>query len=212
MIRGPRFLLAFFIALCLIAPAAVTLAMAHRPAESRFAEQRFATLDTLACVEQILAAPAFVQPREDDNARWTRRLNAIAAEIEAAATERDALPESDPEREALTARLANLQRDLVRTRDDASRETEAFLARQAADAFARVQRHATELARARGYTHLIAARAPGAPITPAPSIRALPQQVLARPVLVSPPEDDLTEALRERLEAEGLTPDARPVP
>jgi len=172
---------------------------------------RLATVDVLACVEAVLAAPANVGPREDEHARWARRLDAIGREIESAGAEREGLAPG-PERDRLTARLAQLQRDLVTTRDEAARASETALARQAGEAFERVRRHATEAAAARGYSHLIAARTGTEGPAPASTVRALTQQILARPVLMAPPEDDLTQAVLDRLRAEGLTPDARSAP
>lgn len=182
---------------------------------------RIASIDLFACVEAVIETPAYANPRVDESNRWTRRLAAIETEMNTAAAQLETLAQNDPTRQAITARLAALQRDYLNTRDQAAATTEAIAARQAAEIDTAVRAIATEIAAERGYSHLVASRAPETNIDPSAvnTIRAATQQILARPLLLAPKEHDLTDATLTRLRERGLLvqdpqidPDAPRVP
>lgn len=148
---------------------------------------RIATCDVYAVMQVLVESERYKPARlaEQDKAR--AQLKEIAEQVRAIEARLKGMDPGD-EKTLEVFREFNAKKELFQERQG---ELDEFLGNQFVTAYEEVRKAADAVGERRGYTHVIATRK--ASEKPAADMDRITQQVLSRPVLRSPPADDITE-------------------
>ena len=179
------------------------------------ADARIATVDVYRAMRAYMMRPEFDQARQEQNTKIQTREVELRTRIQANQQKMKILVAGDPELATTQSALeadSQAYRELSQT---AQFEGQKLAVEQSTRAFMAVHRSATELASSRGYTHLMATSlgvddmmTNGAPA--AQSTAQLIQELLARPVLLAPQGDDITDDLMLKMDLLKLEQSASP--
>ncbi|HYF13484.1 MAG TPA: OmpH family outer membrane protein [Phycisphaerales bacterium] len=162
------------------------------------ASVRIATVDVLAVVERMILSPKYAPAREKLQSERSEELRELSDRMRALETRaRDMKPETE-EFKTLAAEFQGIEATFQQRQQAAHGELEALNVKDLTDAYRDVFNAAHELARTQGYTHVIATRA-GEPVFRSNNAAGVVQEMIARPVLVGVPGDDITQRLVEKL-------------
>jgi Skp family chaperone for outer membrane proteins len=209
-------------ALCLagiLTAAAVALTALHagpalaQPAGGALpAAMRIATVDTFDIAQKMMNAPELVKTRNDADATWQPRLQAIEEAARQIDERLRTLQQTDPQVQQLfQQRQAKVQeyQALLEQRQQALEKSNSD---QLIEVYLQLRAAVGEIAAARGYTHVLSTGSANRHIDTVTVADTL-QQVMARPVLVYPAGDDITGAVIEKLGIqEQPAPAAQPAP
>lgn len=159
---------------------------------------RVATVDTWALVQRMLNTEAYQPAREALGAEWTGKLESRQAQLEQLRNEIEQLAPTDAARQPLIQKFQGLFQEFERTGRDAQTAFEKLAADQAIEAFGKIRDEAVKLAKDKGYSHLLAGRM-DSEVVSADNVGTVTQEILARPILLAPEADDLTETIRVAL-------------
>jgi len=189
--------------LCTVA-AVLGLGLAFRDGNAALAQQnpapaalRIATVDIYTVVDKLMQSPESKKAQDDLKSKWEPRLEALQNDLRKIDADLQALPQSDPR----VQDVMKSGRDKQAEYDKAAQDYEALNARQLVDAYTLVRDGANRLATAKGYTHVFVNRPPERPIDTKNLGNTL-QEFFARPVIKSPPGDDLTRDVAAELKVE----------
>ncbi|GAB4384005.1 MAG: hypothetical protein Kow0022_05310 [Phycisphaerales bacterium] len=163
-------------------------------------ESRIATVDVIQILQEMLRTPEYFDPREELRARSEQELKDLQNGILRIRGELQLVtPEERATRgQQLYNEMQQKQQEYERTANQRLAEFQAYSGDQAASAYEKIYKTAVSIAEKEGYTHVLATRA-GAAMDERESIATVTQGILARPVLMYPPADDLTARVREAL-------------
>jgi Skp family chaperone for outer membrane proteins len=184
----------------------------HLPAASaqpqnggQLREVRIATVDIYLVSERIMQQERYRRAREQGDEGYQRQLTAIEDELRQMETRLQTLNQNDPQAQQIYTRAQALQTDYQRLQQERQQELERINSRQLIDAFTQTRGAAAEVARRGGYTHIISNRQFDRPIETT-TVGATLQEMLARPILIGIPQDDLTEAVLAELRLDPAPP------
>jgi Skp family chaperone for outer membrane proteins len=180
------------------------------PARTPAREARIGTVDTYRISERIMQQPRLQREREQGDEQFQERMRTIENEMRELETRAQVLPQTDPRFQELVTRAQALEADYQRIQGERQQELERINSRQLIAAFDQTRIAAEEFARQRGYTHIFSARSFDRPVETT-TVGATLQELLARPIIVGIPEDDLTDAILDRMQLEPVADgDAQP--
>lgn len=169
------------------------------------AESRFATVDLFRALQAYMKRPDFEQARKDQNDQLVARESELRTRIQSNQQRLQLLAPNDPQ---LATTQAALQADSQAYRE--FQQTAQMMAQnlaidQSTRAFLAVHKESVALAQSMGYSHLLATRLDVSELMTedgpmATSTSQIIQELLARPVLMAPAGDDLTEQLMQRMD------------
>lgn len=168
------------------------------------AEQRLATVDIFRAVRLSMASDAVDEAREAKEQELRGRLEELNQRIGQHEQKLQNLAPGDPDLPPTQAAYQADLRQMNLLQQQVQAEFGTFMSQQGTDAYIRAHQAATELARERGYTHLFASSLNlgslrGEAGFDIENMTQLSQEVLARPVLMAPEADDLTDELIDKL-------------
>lgn len=170
---------------------------------------RVATIDLMGLTQALLTTDAYAPEREEFGQQYAGRIQDLQTDLESLRNEIQVMQPNDPQRQQLAQQFQQGYQQLQQVAQEAQNEFDSFAAQQAADAYAEVRAEATSIAEERGYSHVIASR-PGNEIEQRQSLATVTQEMLARPVVLSPESANLTQAVRDSMDLpeieEGLSP------
>lgn len=176
----------------LASPAAATLTAAPDVPAARIA-----TCDVYALVEKLVDTDAYTPARKSEEARITALLQPGEAELQRLQAELQAMNPQDATAQAAAQQkyqAFEAKRQAFNTqREQLAADYTKLVSSQFIDAYTRISAEAQRVARAQGYTHVIAHKS-GAMLAADP--RRLVEDFLARPITAAPDGSDLTEAVR----------------
>lgn len=175
-------------------------AWAGAPAASSVSP-KFATVDVFVIAEKLMARPELVTPRDELLKTWNDRATAAQAELNKLQAELQVLPQSDPVARVKGQDFQQKRAQFDQLMQQGNEEVERFRAQQLIDCYTQARTAIDAAADRGGYTHVQVARSRDAQIAPQ-SIALAIQEFLARPVIKSPPEDDLTKQVMADLKLE----------
>jgi Skp family chaperone for outer membrane proteins len=209
------------LALVAVVLAGVALLVAA-PVSARYqngnsASNGIATVDLLTLLEDMLQTEDFKPSRDAYREEWESRLDELQQRLQQIETELRMSSPQDPNVRALQQQYQQTGFEFQQVQREASMGFDQFNAEQAAEAYGTLHTAAVGLAEELGYSHLVVSREQGE-ITERGNLATVTQEILARPIVLSPDADDLTARLRERLSipvppepAEAVTDGAEPV-
>ncbi len=162
------------------------------------AAPRIATVDVLAVVERFVLSDKFTPAREALAAEKNKAMEPIAATLDSIEAKAKLLPANSPELRPLQEQYQQAQQQLDAMSETARREVEAFNVKQLNEAYGTVNDAASALADKLGYTHVLASRN-GPTSLRSTTVNNAVQEMIARPVVKAPAEDDLTQRLIDQL-------------
>ena len=165
---------------------------------------RIATVDVLSIVERMILSDALRNPRERFFADTDAPLQALANELRDMQARAQGIAQDSPEFQALSEQFNTRSNEFQIKNREASLAKDRFSTLQVSEAYARVINAAQALAQANGYTHVLASRT-GDPTLRSSTVPNAVQEILARPVLIGIPGDDLTERLAKDLGVDQVT-------
>ncbi len=163
---------------------------------------RFATIDLLDIVERMVISERYAPARTAFSSNQRESIQPIIGELQEIQQQGQALQQGTPEFEALVEKFSNKQQQLQSAQEDAQRAIADFESKQVGEAYALANESAVRMAERLGYTHVIASRA-NATIR-SNNVPAVVQEILARPMVLSPKSDDLTKAMITELKLEDV--------
>jgi Skp family chaperone for outer membrane proteins len=167
--------------------------------------QRVASVDMLILVERVALLPVYADAMATLTAERSKELQAIVDEQAELEKQAQALDQTGEQFKALQSRYMTLDQTFKTRQKEVQAEVEKLTATQVQQAYGQVLAAVQAFAKERGYSHVLASRDAGAAFR-APDFANTLQEVLARSVVVSPREDDLTEPLMDVLGVRGIDP------
>ena len=176
---------------------------------ARVADTRIATIDILGITEKMILSEKYLSARNTNTASQNKMLEDLSKGLQDVIARAGATPENTPERRALEQEFNSKQEEVRRAQAQAQAQIEQFNTLQVAECYQAVITAANRLGAELGYTHVISTRT-GEPTIRSNNVAGAVQEILARPVVLGPLGDDLTERLTRQLGLENVV--AQPVP
>jgi hypothetical protein len=167
---------------------------------------RIATADVLGVVERMIMSDRYRPAQVAFTNQQNDKLKPLADELVALETRGSSLPTGSPDLEALTKQFDQKRDEFQRARQEAMAKIDAFNTDQVREAYRLTLTALNDLATRQGYTHVLSSRT-GAATIRSDNVTGALQEILARPVAKSDPDDDLTDALIRQFKLENVKVD-----
>lgn len=159
---------------------------------------KVATVDVYELINVMLNTPERVAKRDETVKYWNERLTSLEKDITTMQATLKVLPRQDPEYPKVEAQLGAKINEMQQARQEGMSKVELSQSAQLIEIYGIVTQAAAAAAAELGYSHLICTRSMTASIDPKTQDTVL-QEILARPVLASPPTDDITPNVKTKL-------------
>lgn len=182
---------------------AIAQPAAAAPAAAPASSSRVATVDVYKISARLVGTDIYIKKMEARRDELKKRIDPMDKELRDLADRLKAFgPDNkSPEADAAAKMFQAKQQDLLKLSQGLDREMDTFVTLTNFEAYQQVVREAQALAKAKGFTYLIASR-PSDDTTPPSSAGAFMQSIMSRPVLMSPADADLTAELFKLLKLE----------
>jgi len=164
-------------------------------------ETRIAVVAAIRLMNELMESDRFKPERDTTEATLKESIAPIIEQGKALEERLRTLDQNSDEARQIKNQLMGLQGALARKQQDASIEFEKFIAGQTREAYRLIRESAVGIAEDRGFTYLIASQGADDEIVTGP-VEGLVNDILGRPVMLSPESTDLTEEVREDLKLE----------
>jgi Skp family chaperone for outer membrane proteins len=188
--------------------AAIVLGLAGRYGDSRAVASpgyaagiKIGTVDIYLVAERMMGAADLKKVREDVAANWQAKADAISKELREMDDNLSVLPQNDPKVQELMKKAQLKQQDYQKVVQDRQQELERVNSSQLIEAYGKIRAAVETIGAKMEYTHIIANREYGRPITTFTLSQTL-QELLARPIVNDVKADDLTKAVMAELKLE----------
>lgn len=173
----------------------------ERPAPAAAQGVRIATVDTFAVVEKILDKPNLKKAREDLASQWAARADVAERELDQLQERLQNMQPTDPQARQVFERAQQKQAEYQQLAQQRQDELERMNASQLIDAFKQIRGAAQAVSSRLGYTHVLSSRSESRSLTvdDVPTLGGVLQELLARPVVVGVPADDITAEVMKEL-------------
>lgn len=159
---------------------------------------KFATADLLTLLEDMLQTDDYKPARDAYRGEWETQLEEIQGRLQRIETELRMGGQQNPNARALQQQYQQTGFEFQQIQRDATLGFDQFNAEQAAEAYQKLQAEARSLAKSLGYSHLFVNRE-NPMITERGNLATVTQEILARPLALSPEDNDLTARIREQM-------------
>lgn len=168
---------------------------AHAEGVPRLADPvRIATCDVFSVMQALVESERFKPRRVAEQEKARNELKEIAGQIGALEQQLKSMDPKD-EKTIEVFREFNLKKELFTERQ---KELDEFLGDQFVEAYEEVRKAANAVAEREGYTHVLVTRGRDEKVNN--DMEQVTQQMLSRPVLRSPVQDDITDRVLGELE------------
>jgi len=186
------------VATLLIAPSPVGQPAGATELTTSVQSDRTATIDVFALLERALDLPDFAQARDTLQTDLQAQGAAMEAQLQKLNDELGVLVPGDPAINQKQTQLQTLYQQYQSFQQQAPQRFDQLAAQQGSEAYWMIVRRAREIATERGYTHLLVSRSKADEFVSGNVSQAM-QEILARPVIMAPAGDDLTDVLMDDL-------------
>lgn len=169
-------------------------------------EHRVATVDILLLLQRLMQTDEYLPQREAVSEEWSNRIQGAQANLDKLEAEIRLLSPNDPRSMALRQQYQQSAQQLQQLSQQGQQAFQSMTAEQASSGYTRIRDRARQMATEWGYSHLIASRTE-VDFSGVTNLPGVTQEILARPVLLSPPGDDITEAIAEAMNLPELEDD-----
>ena len=186
----------------------ILVARSERPAladfeNSRASDFKIATVDVLAIVARMLESDLYKPANLANAEKYDAQLRKMLEELEGVRNRALAEAEATEARKALEAEFLDKNNKFEQARSTAQQAIEQFNTDQVSEAYRLVCEAANSLAQSLGYSHVIVSRGAGERIN-SNTVAGAVQEILARPVIRSVADDDLTDRLMRSFKLESI--------
>lgn len=190
----------------LFALVALALILAARPSpalpEDSDAPPRIAVCSAIRIIDELMETERFKPSRlELESAAKEELLRPIFDLMEEIEAEAKGLGQDDPKLRELGERHRGLQRQAQQATQEVAQRVERKVAEQLIECYGLVRASAVAVAESKGFNYVLASTDAEAPMKNEPVMK-LVRDFLARPVIMSPKEVDITEDVRSDLKLE----------
>jgi Skp family chaperone for outer membrane proteins len=168
------------------------------------ADQRFATANIFQVVEKLVQGERYRPARDAMMKEYGIRLDAAQKELEQLYQRINEAGEESDEGRAMIAQFQAKQREAQQLDQELQDRAGAFNTQQLSEAYRIAVETVNDLAKQGGYTHVLATRGAVSEPLVSTNVAAAVQEILARPAIVYPTGDDLTEAAIKMLKVDGV--------
>lgn len=158
------------------------------------AAQRTATVDMYGLIERIIDSDKYKPAREAHHNELRAKLEAIQKELEGTQTALKAMDQSKPEFQTEVGKFQARYQEFQQLQDESSQKAEQFNTEQLLEGYKLIVEAVNQTAKDKGYTNVVATRSMNIEIKPT-NLQGALQEILARPMIVSSAEDDITETV-----------------
>lgn len=181
----------------LVAVVGLGLRAVERPAAG--VDARIATVDLFSVAEKIILSKPYTEARSAEEKVWQDRLQPLGEQIKDLRVKLDVVGQNTPDAKQVLADAQSAMNQYQQIQQQAGVALDQFRGNQLREAYEKSLDIANAIAEERGYTHVIVTRDRKAESMPV-GLNATIQLMLAQPVIMAPAEDDLTEAVVEKLD------------
>jgi Skp family chaperone for outer membrane proteins len=167
---------------------------------------RIATIDTYIVTERLMGADDLKKARESLSNDWNLKLRGLEKEFSDIDQGLQLVTQNDPKYQDLIKRAQGKQQEYQQMLGTRDQEVEKLNSSQLIASHQRVIEIVKQLADKNGYTHVVSTRPISRPIVTT-TVGATLQEMLARPVMISPAADDLTKPVLEALKLDATNLD-----
>lgn len=165
---------------------------AHATESERTARGPIAVVDVFEVLEYMFEKPEYVDARASVDAEITQRFDSLRDEAMALQAQMTGIDQTDPRFAELSARMRELQNRAQQLDTQSRDQGQQLTAQQLVEIFRLIHEGSVKVAQDMGYTTVFASRLDFDNI-PAQNPSLVAQEFLARPVLLIPDEDNITE-------------------
>ncbi|HRJ50471.1 MAG TPA: OmpH family outer membrane protein, partial [Phycisphaerales bacterium] len=177
------------------------------PASVARSDQRLATVNMFHIVEKMVQSERYRPARETMMKEFQTRLEAAKREIESLYNEIMQAGQDSDKGRALIPQFQTRQREAQQLEEELQVRAGEFNTQQLAEAYRLATETVAMLAKQGGYTHVLSTRGVASEPIRGTNVAAAVQEIMARPVVVFPEADDLTERAITELQLTGVTTD-----
>jgi Skp family chaperone for outer membrane proteins len=189
--------------------AAIGLALsAHNPGSAAVAGPapmadgvRFATVDAYLIVEKLMLQPEPKKARDDIAANWQAKASAIEKDLQNMERDLKVLPQNDPHAQEILQQAQAKQQEFQKLQQDRAQDLERINSQQLVQFYKQVRDSSAAVGERLRYTHVLNNRSFDKAIE-TNTVAATLQEMLARPVMVGVPADDITKQVMAELKLE----------
>ena len=178
-------------------------AAASAPTPIMVEPARIASVDVLGIVARFLESDRYKPANIANAEKYDTKLKALIGELSIIEKQGAGLTQQSPEFPALQQQFQAKQREFDQARGDAQAAVEQFNTDQITESYRLTIEAANSLATQLGYSHVVVSRAGGAKIN-SNNVAGAVQEIIARPLIMSDPADDLTERLIKQFGLESV--------
>ena len=193
---------------------------AHASEREHVARGPIAVVDTFEVLEYMFEKPEYIEARQAMDAELEQRFSTLRDEALALQATLQGLDQTDPQFAQMSARMNELRQRAQQLDTQSRQDADLLTAQQLVEVFRLIRESSVDVGKDMGYTMVISSRMDFTNI-PAQNPSLVAQELLARPVLMVPDEDNITEdvikamglsdiAAKKRAEREALKNGAAP--
>ncbi len=175
------------------------------------ANARIASVDAYIVTERLMGTDELKKARETLSNDWVAKLRAIETDFADIDKQIALLTQNDPKYQELAKKAQQKQQDYQQSVGQRDQEIEKLNSSQLISCHQRVVEAVKELASKGGYTHVFTTRPSSRPIMTT-TVGATLQEMLARPMMLGPTGDDLTESVLKSLKLDSTNLDTPSTP
>lgn len=165
------------------------------------AGMKIGTVDVYAVAEKMMSAPDLKKLREDTSNSYQVKADAINKDLKDIDSQLSVMPQNDPKVQDLLKVANTKQQEIQKLVQDRQVELERINSQQLIDAYTKIRTATAAVATKMEYSHVMANREYDRQITTTTLSQTL-QELLARPIVVGVPADDITKAVMAELKLE----------
>ena len=177
----------------------VNLPAAHGAVDvDKAGDARIAVVAAIRLMNELMESDRFKPAREEMETSLRTEVNEIIEKGKALEEHLKTLDQDSDEARQVKQQLLGLQGALGKKQQELGIRYEKFVAEQTRDAYKLIRDSAADIAEDKGFNYVLASQFPDDEIVAGP-VAGTVNDILGRPVMMAPPEADLTEEVREDL-------------
>jgi len=169
--------------------------------ENKIADPRIAVVAATRLLNDLMESDRFKPARDEMETTLRNEISEIVEKGKSLEEHLKTLDQSSDEAKEVKQQLMGLQNALGRKQQEIGVRYEKFLGEQTLEAYKLVRESAIGIAEDHGFTYLIASQSPDDEMPVGP-VAGMVNDILGRPVLMTPKGADITDEVREDLKLE----------
>lgn len=160
-------------------------------AARQIAPAKIATVDLIGILQRLVESPEYVAARTAVEEEWSAQIQPLEAELRQMQDQLGAAGQDDPNAATLRTQFQAKFQQYQQLSQQSQQAIQQIQLQQLTEGYEKITAAADAVAQREGYTHVMITRSDEAGIQP----QTLFQDILSRPVLTAPAEDDITDKI-----------------